>query len=150
MLFSMYTTDPTACGQFVIADADGQLVLCTSNEGHSFCPIVTNPAGDMQMLKVRYSSFLGDSFVFSDVTGNRGTYRVKEHRSVIDMHMMSGRWDLRYYAPDRSVVIRHLDKIAASVTLLPEYDMYFQIDLKDTSELLFVVGSLLALSYFLR
>lgn len=150
MFFSMYTTEPAKPGQFVIADADGQLVLRTANEGHAFCPIVTNPAGDMQMLKVRYSSVFGDSFVFSDVTGNRGTYRVKEHRAVIDMHMMTGRWDLRYYEPDRSVVIHHLDRIVAEVTLLPEYDMYFQIDLKDTSELLFVVGSLLAVSYFIR
>ncbi len=150
MFFSMYTTEPAKPGQFVITDADGQLVLRTANEGHAFCPIVTNPAGDMQMLKVRYSSVFGDSFVFSDVTGNRGTYRVKEHRAVIDMHMMTGRWDLRYYEPDRSVVIRHLDRIVAEVTLLPEYDMYFQIDLKNTSELLFVVGSLLAVSYFIR
>lgn len=149
MQFSMYMPENARTGEFVIADQDGQLLLRTTNEGHTFSPVITNPAGDMQMLKVRYSSVFGDSFVFSDVTGNRGTYRVKDHRSVIDMHMMAGRWDLRYYEPDGTVLIRHLDRVAAHVTLSPDYALYFSIDLEESSELLFVVGSLLALSYYL-
>lgn len=149
MQFSMYMPENARPGEFVITDPDGQLLLRTRNEGHSFAPVITNPAEDMQMLKVRYSSVFGDSFVFSDVTGNRGTYRVKDHRSVIDMHMMAGRWDLRYYEPDGTVLIRHLDKVAANVTLQPDYALYFSIDLKESSELLFVVGSLLAVSYYL-
>lgn len=149
MQFSMYLPDAGVPGQFVVTDASGKLLLRTENPGHSFCPVITDPAGDTKMLKVRYSSVFGDSFIFSDVTGNRGTYHVKEHKAVIDLHMMTGRWDVRYYKLEGTIHIDRLDKRVADVTLNPDYALYFCIDMKDSSELLFVIGSLLAVSYFL-
>ena len=149
MQFSMYLPDASKPGCFVIADADGTLILRTENPGRSFAPAITDPSGDTQMLKVRYSSIFGDSFVFSDVTGNRGTYHVKEHKAVIEMHMMSGRWDVQYYKPENTIHIDRLGHRVADVTLDPDYALYFRVDMKDSSELLFVIGSLLAVSYFL-
>ena len=149
MQFSMYLPDADQPGNFAIVDADGHLILCTENPGRSFAPVITDPAGDMTMLKVRYSPVFGDSFVFSDVTGNRGTYHVKEHKAVIDMHMMAGRWDVQYYKTEGTIRIDKVGHRIADVTLDPDYALYFHIDMKDSSELLFVVGSLLAVSYFL-
>ena len=149
MQFSMYLPNADMPGQFVVADADGRFILRTENQERSFCPVITDPAGDTQMLKVRYSSVFGDSFVFSDVTGNRGTYHVKEHKAVISMHMMSGCWDIQYYKPEGTIRIDRIGHRVADVTLNPDYALYFSIDMKDSSELLFVIGSLLAVSYFL-
>ena len=149
MQFFMYLPDASIPGQFVITDASGNLLLRTENRGRSFCPVITDPAGDTEMLKVRYSSVFGDSFVFTDVTGNRGTYHVKEHKAVISMHMMSGCWDIQYYKPEGTIRIDRIGHRVADVTLNPDYALYFSIDMKDSSELLFVIGSLLAVSYFL-
>ena len=149
MQFYMYLPDASKPGCFVIADADGTLILRTENPGRSFAPAITDPSGDTQMLKVRYSSVFGDSFIFSDVTGNRGTYHVKEHTAVIEMHMMAGRWDIQYYKPEGTIRIHRLGHRIADATLDPDYALYFHVDMKDSSELLFVVGSLLAVSYFL-
>lgn len=149
MLFSMYLPNAEDPSRFVVADASGNLLLCTENPGRLYCPVITDPAGDTKMLKVRYSSVFGDSFVFSDITGNRGTYHVKEHKTFLSMHMMSGRWDVRYYKPENTIRIDRQGKRVADVTIEPDYALYYSIDMKDDSELLFVVGSLLAVSYFL-
>lgn len=145
----MYLPDAGAFGQFVVTDASGNLLLRTENPGRSFCPVITDPAGDTEMLRVRHSSVFGDSFVFSDITGNRGTYHIKEHKAAIFMHMMAGRWDVQYYKPGGTIRIDRLGKRVADVTLDPDYALYFSIDMKDSSELLFVVGTLLAVSFFL-
>ncbi len=150
MQFYMYLPNAEAPDQFVVTDDTHALLLRTENAGAGYAPVITNPAGDMTMLKVRYSSVFGDSFVFTDVTGNRGTYHTNVHKDVVTMHMMTGGWDVQYYKPEGTVKINKLRKRVADVTLLPDYALCFSIDLKDTSELLFVVGSLLAVSYFLR
>ena len=149
MQFHMYLPDADRPENFIITDDRNTPVLKTTSDGLSWNRLITNPAGDMTMLKVRYSSVFGDSFVFSDVTGNRGTYHVKGHTALIDMHMMTGRWDLRYYKPEGTVTVKRLDKVVAEASIDPDYALYFHIDLKDSAELLFTVGSLVAVSYYL-
>lgn len=145
MKIHMYLPDAGRTGRFIVTDQNHLLLLTTEDEPQGRWKI-TDPAGDTVLLKIRHASLSGESFVFSDITGVRGAYHLRRHASVISYHMLNDRWEMQYHKTERTVKITRRGKKIATARLLPEYAAYFIADITEPSELLFVTGSLLAVS----
>ncbi|HCT91471.1 MAG TPA: hypothetical protein DF613_08860 [Lachnospiraceae bacterium] len=146
MKIHMYLPDADQTDRFAVTDENLHLLLLTAGDSPQWRRRITDPSGDAVLLNVRYASLSGESFVFSDITGTRGTYHLRRYSAVIRYHMLNGRREMQYHKADGAVTITRRGKKIATARLLPEYTAYFIADITEPSELLFVVGSLLAVS----
>lgn len=150
MLFSMYLPDNAREGCFVITNEENQVVLETAPGDAPASWKISEPSAQFTLLSVRCSSFGGESIVFSDATGTRGTYHVRRYDAAVTYRMLNGRWETQYRKKDGTVSITRRGRRVALARLLPEYRLYFEIDMAEPSELLFTAGSLLAVTTALR
>lgn len=146
MKIHMYLPDTSQTDRFAVTDENRRLILLTAGKPPQWRRRITDPAENTVLLNVRYASLSGESFVFSDITGTRGTYHLHRYSAVIRYHMLNGRREMQYHRAEGSVKISRRGKQIAAARLLPEYAAYFIADITDPSELLFVTGSLLAVS----
>ena len=146
MKIHMYLADAGQPDRFAVTDENRRLLLLTAGDPPLWRRRITDPAGDAVLLHVRCTSLPGESFVFSDITGTRGAYHLRRYSAVIRYSMLNGRWEMQYHKTESTVKITRRGKTIATARLLPEYAAYFIADITEPSELLFVVGSLLAVS----
>lgn len=146
MKIHMYLPDAGRPDRFAVTDENRRLLLLTAGDPPPWRRRITDPAGDAVLLNVRYASLSGESFVFSDITGTRGAYHLRRYASVIRYHMLNDRREMQYHKTEGTIKITRRGKMIATARLLPEYAAYFTADIMEQSELLFVTGSLLAVS----
>lgn len=146
MIFHMYLPDETKKSCFVITNDANQVVLETAPGESPRSWSVSEPSVEFSLLSVRFSSFAGENIVFSDATGIRGTYHIHRYDAMLTYKMLNGRWEMQYMKKSGTVHITRRGKEVASARLLPQYSLYFEIDITEPSELLFTVGSLLAVT----
>lgn len=146
MHIHMYLPDADQTDRFAVTDENHRLLLLTAGDPAPWQRRITDAAGDTTLLHVRHSTLPGEHFVFSDITGVRGVYHLHRYESVITYNMLNDRWEMQYHKTARTVKLSRRGKNIASARLLPEYACYFTADIAEPSELLFVTGSLLAVS----
>lgn len=146
MNIHMYLPEAAYPGRFVVTEENGRVILLTTEATPLWSRCITSPAGDTVLLKVRYTSRAGESFIFSDITGIRGAYHLRRYEAVVNYHMLNERREMQYNRLEGTVRLTRRGKPIATARILPEYASYFFADIIDPSELLFVSGSLLAVS----